>query len=144
MISVISQVMLSPTTPTHHTKTLPSSPAGDLLREEQNREGSQYGQLIRDHIKEGIIVPMHVTIKLLENAMAAEIEKRKKTTPAEGWTDGRARFLIDGFPRKMDQALEFDNTVRLFLRLNMLGVHVLLGVPILACVVLLDYGRCHA
>ena len=85
--------------------------AGDLLREEQNREGSQYGQLIRDHIREGIIVPMEVTIKLLENAMTAEINKRKETTPAQGWTDGRARFLIDGFPRKMDQALEFDNTV---------------------------------
>lgn len=30
---------------------------------------SQYGALIREHIKEGIIVPMEVTIKLLENAM---------------------------------------------------------------------------
>ena len=27
------------------------------------------------------------------------------------WSDGRGRFLIDGFPRKMDQALKFDEAV---------------------------------
>lgn len=27
------------------------------------------------------------------------------------WTGGKGRFLIDGFPRKMDQALKFDETV---------------------------------
>ncbi|KAH7908014.1 UMP-CMP kinase [Hygrophoropsis aurantiaca] len=81
--------------------------AGDLLREEQNRAGSQYGELIRTCIREGTIVPMEVTIKLLENAMAAAM----KVKSGEGWTDGRGRFLIDGFPRKMDQALKFDEEV---------------------------------
>jgi hypothetical protein len=28
-----------------------------------------------------------------------------------GWEDGKGRFLIDGFPRKMDQAIEFDRSV---------------------------------
>jgi UMP-CMP kinase len=27
------------------------------------------------------------------------------------WTAGKGRFLIDGFPRKMDQALKFDESV---------------------------------
>ncbi|KAH7921487.1 UMP-CMP kinase [Leucogyrophana mollusca] len=81
--------------------------AGDLLREEQNREGSQYGELIRTCIREGTIVPMEVTVKLLENAMSAEIEART----GDGWSNGRGRFLIDGFPRKMDQALKFDEEV---------------------------------
>jgi UMP-CMP kinase len=27
------------------------------------------------------------------------------------WAHGKGRFLIDGFPRKMDQALKFDETV---------------------------------
>ncbi|KAL9619803.1 MAG: hypothetical protein Q9160_005639 [Pyrenula sp. 1 TL-2023] len=76
--------------------------AGDLLREEQDREGSQYGQMIKDYIKEGLIVPMEVTVKLLENAMHAKLS---------GSTDGRGRFLIDGFPRKMDQAIFFEETV---------------------------------
>ncbi|KIJ20836.1 hypothetical protein PAXINDRAFT_160301 [Paxillus involutus ATCC 200175] len=81
--------------------------AGDLLRAEQNREGSHYGDLIRTCIREGKIVPMEVTIKLLQIAMSAEL--RTRSSPE--WSDGRGRFLVDGFPRKMDQALEFDKTV---------------------------------
>ncbi|KAI0928165.1 UMP-CMP kinase [Taiwanofungus camphoratus] len=82
--------------------------AGDLLRAEQAREGSEYGELIRSCIREGQIVPMAVTIKLLENAMRAALE-----TPRAGdaWGGGRGRFLIDGFPRQMDQAEKFDNEV---------------------------------
>lgn len=57
-------------------------------------------------------MPMHVTIKLLENAMT-EALKEKEGKNIEGWADGKGRFLIDGFPRKMDQAIEFDRTVRL-------------------------------
>lgn len=30
---------------------------------------------------------------------------------APGWSNGFGRFLIDGFPRKMDQALKFDESV---------------------------------
>uniref|UniRef100_A0A0W0FG73 Uridylate kinase n=1 Tax=Moniliophthora roreri TaxID=221103 RepID=A0A0W0FG73_MONRR len=82
--------------------------AGDLLRAEQNREGSEYGKLIQTCIKEGTIVPMEVTVKLLQNAMTAAIEGKKN---GEGWNDGRGRFLIDGFPRKMDQAEKFEEEV---------------------------------
>ena len=84
--------------------------AGDLLRAEQNREGSQYGTLIAEAIREGTVVPMEVTVKLLENAIGDALEERKTSTdPA--WKDGKGRFLVDGFPRKMDQALKFDETV---------------------------------
>ena len=65
--------------------------------------------MIRTYIKEGQIVPMEVTIKLLENAMKDALAEGRE---GEGWTDGRGRFLIDGFPRKMDQALMFDEQVR--------------------------------
>jgi len=82
--------------------------AGDLLRAEQNREGSQYGEMIRTYIKEGQIVPMEVTVKLLENAMRSALDEKRE---GEGWQDGKGRFLVDGFPRKMDQALKFDETV---------------------------------
>ncbi|KZT03435.1 UMP-CMP kinase [Laetiporus sulphureus 93-53] len=82
--------------------------AGDLLRAEQNRAGSEYGEMIRNCIKEGQIVPMEVTIKLLENAMRAALAEERA---GEGWAEGRGRFLIDGFPRKMDQALKFDEEV---------------------------------
>ncbi|KAK5075953.1 bifunctional uridylate/adenylate kinase [Lithohypha guttulata] len=75
--------------------------AGDLLREEQNREGSQYGDLIKSYIKDGLIVPMEVTVKLLENSMRTALDSKDK----------QSRFLIDGFPRKMDQAVFFEQSV---------------------------------
>ncbi|XP_016988408.1 UMP-CMP kinase [Drosophila rhopaloa] len=61
--------------------------AGDLLREERSREGSEFGNLIEDYIRNGKIVPVEVTCSLLENAMKAT---------------GNSRFLIDGFPRNQD------------------------------------------
>lgn len=82
--------------------------AGDLLRAEQDREGSEFGEEIRTCIKEGKIVRMEVTIALLKNAMLKEIEAR---AGADNWSDGKGRFLIDGFPRKMDQALKFEEDV---------------------------------
>lgn len=76
--------------------------AGDLLRAEQEREGSEYGQMIKENIKNGEIVPMEVTVKLLENAMQSKLDETESTS---------GRFLIDGFPRKMDQALFFEDSV---------------------------------
>ncbi len=87
--------------------------AVDLLRAEQNRPGSEVGALIRTYIKEGQIVPVEVTIKLIENAIRAALAEGRE---GEGWSDGKGRFLIDGFPRKMDQALLFDTEVRITMR----------------------------
>ena len=59
--------------------------AGDLLRAEQDRPDSQFGSMIKQHIRDGIIVPMEVTVQLLENAITAKLD-----------TDGKGIFLIDG------------------------------------------------
>lgn len=81
--------------------------AGDLLRAEQQRPDSQFGDLIKDYIKNGLIVPMEVTIQLLENAMTEALDPSGK-----GDTQGKkGKFLIDGFPRKMDQAHKFEEAV---------------------------------
>jgi UMP-CMP kinase len=64
--------------------------------------------MIKQYIKDGQIVPMEVTVKLLENAMKAVVQEGR---PGEGWAHGKGLFLIDGFPRKMDQALKFDEDV---------------------------------
>lgn len=61
--------------------------AGDLLREERAREGSEVGALIEDYIRNGKIVPVEVTCSLLEAAMTKS---------------GNNKFLIDGFPRNQD------------------------------------------
>lgn len=71
--------------------------AGDLLREERARPDSVVGEIIRKHICEGTIVPMEITISLLETAMKAANPKKK--------------FLIDGFPRNIEQGIAFEQQV---------------------------------
>lgn len=75
--------------------------AGDLLRDERKRPGSQYGELIENYIKEGEIVPVEITISLLKRAMdqtmAANSQKNK--------------FLIDGFPRNEDNLQGWNKTM---------------------------------
>lgn len=61
--------------------------AGDLLRAERARAGSEYGQLIEDCMKKGCIVPVEVTCALIETAMSKS---------------SNDKFLIDGFPRNQD------------------------------------------
>lgn len=64
-------------------------------------------------------MPQEITIALLRNAMKEAVSSGGKTLAGhdvaaehkDKWTDGKGRFLIDGFPRKMDQALGFDETV---------------------------------
>ena len=60
--------------------------AGDLLRAEQDREGSEFGQMIKKHIEEGKIVPMEVTVQLLENGITDDVKDK----------GGKGKFLIDG------------------------------------------------
>ncbi|XP_076231382.1 cytidine/uridine monophosphate kinase Dak1 isoform X2 [Calliopsis andreniformis] len=63
--------------------------AGDLLREERAKPGSQYGELIENHITNGTIVPVAITCSLLDRAMQTSDNPHK-------------RFFIDGFPRNQD------------------------------------------
>lgn len=50
--------------------------AGDLLREERQRAGSEYGDLIENCIRNGKIVPVEVTCSLIDNAMNQIIQVR--------------------------------------------------------------------
>ncbi|PAV64307.1 hypothetical protein WR25_25378 [Diploscapter pachys] len=61
--------------------------AGDLLREERQREGSEVGALIEAHIRNGTIVPVEITCMF--QAMRAAGDSAKG-------------FLVDGFPRNQD------------------------------------------
>lgn len=48
--------------------------AGDLLRDERQRPGSEFGALIEDYITNGNIVPVEITCSLLKNAMDKNIK----------------------------------------------------------------------
>jgi len=63
--------------------------AGDCLRKERN-SGSANAELINNYIKEGKIVPVEITVHLLKEAMEQHLE------------EGKWLFLVDGFPRNMD------------------------------------------
>ncbi|KAI2471204.1 uridylate kinase [Annulohypoxylon bovei var. microspora] len=83
--------------------------AGDLLRAEQSRPSSEFGSLIREHIRNGTIVPMEVTIALLEASMRDILSST--TSPTSSSSPQKGKFLIDGFPRKLDQAHKFEEAV---------------------------------
>lgn len=62
--------------------------AGDLLRQER-ASGSKESDIIENFIRQGKIVPVEITIALLEKAMVNTTETNPKNRG----------FLIDGFPR---------------------------------------------
>ena len=64
--------------------------AGELLRREMTvRRDTERGKLIDDIIQRGEIVPVKITVSLLEQAMLDS-----------GWSS--KTYLIDGFPRNQD------------------------------------------
>ncbi|KAL6767569.1 DAAK1 [Auxenochlorella protothecoides x Auxenochlorella symbiontica] len=66
--------------------------AGDLLRAHM-KSGTPDGQMVADMIANGRIVPSHVTVTLLKDAMEAS---------------DKSLFLIDGFPRNEENRAAFE------------------------------------
>lgn len=63
--------------------------AGDLLRAER-KTGSEVAELINNYIQEGKIVPVEITVNLIQNAINEKMAMGKRV------------FLVDGFPRNLD------------------------------------------
>eukprot|EP00404_Azadinium_spinosum_P022166 CAMPEP_0180616756 /NCGR_PEP_ID=MMETSP1037_2-20121125/32653_1 /TAXON_ID=632150 /ORGANISM="Azadinium spinosum, Strain 3D9" /LENGTH=204 /DNA_ID=CAMNT_0022636623 /DNA_START=22 /DNA_END=634 /DNA_ORIENTATION=- len=61
--------------------------AGDLIRAERARPGSEKAELIESRLKDGQLIPSEITVGLVEDEM-----KR------QGWG---GKYLIDGFPRSV-------------------------------------------
>lgn len=69
--------------------------AGELLRGAAAADTPE-GRALAEQLRRGEIVPQEITIGLLRE----QIEKQNKDF-----------YLIDGFPRQVDQAMTFENTV---------------------------------
>nr|XP_035976607.1 adenylate kinase isoenzyme 1-like [Halichoerus grypus] len=69
---------------------------GQLLRQEAQRS-TQRGRKIHDIMLQGLLVPMGIILDMISNAMLSRPESRG--------------FLIDGFPRELRQAKEFERIV---------------------------------
>ena len=70
-----------------------------VLKAEQAREGSKYADTITKFMAEGELVPLEITVGLIQRKMQYHIGR------------GKFCFVIDGFPRRMDQAMAFENNV---------------------------------
>jgi adenylate kinase family enzyme len=69
---------------------------GDLFREEAVSSTSPYRDFINESINKSVLLPAQLTTYLLKQQM--------RTAQARG----TQRFLLDGFPRSVDQAAGFD------------------------------------
>ena len=75
---------------------------GEILREEIHQLGSPFASFINESIQNSVIVPAQLIVNLLK----VKISTSK--------LQGRSRFLIDGYPRNIDQAVMFEEEVLLF------------------------------
>ncbi len=68
---------------------IPAVASGDLFRDHQQR-GTELGLLAKSYMERGVLVPNEVTIRMV-------LERLSQPDSAKG-------FLLDGFPRNLDQA----------------------------------------
>ncbi|CAO2641030.1 Adenylate kinase isoenzyme 1 [Lemmus lemmus] len=69
---------------------------GQLLREEAQRS-TKRGRKIRDIMQQGLLVPTGLILDMVSDSLLSHPES--------------SGFLIDGFPRKLEQAKEFERIV---------------------------------
>jgi len=69
---------------------------GDLLRK-QIASGSELGNMLEEYMKKGELVPIHLIMRTLRNALIED--------------ENADKFLIDGFPRSIEQAEDFQSEI---------------------------------
>lgn len=76
---------------------IPHISTGDILRE-ISKEDSEVGNYVAETLASGKLVKDEITYQLIEKRLSE--------------SDCRNGFIIDGFPRNLDQAIEYDNILR--------------------------------
>ncbi|KAI1114995.1 adenylate kinase-domain-containing protein [Nemania sp. NC0429] len=72
---------------------------GDVMRQEMKREGSEYASIIEQNMRAGTVAPKEITTPILKFHMLAASRQ------------GTDLFVLDGFPRSLEQAQFFEETV---------------------------------
>lgn len=70
--------------------------SGDLFREAAAK-GTELGKLVKSYMDKGALVPDEITVKMILERIAAP--------------DCRSGFILDGFPRTLDQAKALDGAL---------------------------------
>jgi len=76
---------------------IPHISTGDILRE-ISKEDSEMGEYVRETLASGKLVKDEITYQLIENRLKEE--------------DCKNGYIIDGFPRNIDQAHEYDKILK--------------------------------
>ena len=76
---------------------LPHISTGDILRE-ISKEDSEIGNYVKETLASGELVKDEITYQLIEDRLAKE--------------DCKNGYIIDGFPRNLDQANEYDRILK--------------------------------
>ena len=76
---------------------LPHISTGDILRE-ISKEDSEIGKYVQETLASGQLVKDEITYQLIEDRLAKE--------------DCKNGYIIDGFPRNLDQANEYDKILK--------------------------------
>ncbi len=76
---------------------IPHISTGDILRE-ISKEDSEIGNYVFETLASGKLVKDEITYQLIEERLKKE--------------DCKNGFIIDGFPRNLDQAIEYDNILK--------------------------------
>ncbi|OMP83786.1 Uridylate kinase [Diplodia seriata] len=74
----------------------------DVLRAEVEREGSPYASIIRENMLAGRVGPKEITVGILKRHNMDAVQKGMQT------------FVLDGFPRNLDQCEYFENEIAPF------------------------------
>lgn len=71
------------------------------MREEAESEASVFSDFINDSIRNSVLIPADLTIRLLRKRMEEAQKQRKRV------------IILDGFPRSLDQARAFEEEVNI-------------------------------
>ena len=82
---------------------IPHISTGDILRA-NIKEGTELGKLAKSYIDKGALVPDEVSIKVMQARLAED--------------DCKKGYLLDGFPRTIEQAKALDNITTVTLAVN--------------------------
>ncbi|KAI1119873.1 adenylate kinase-domain-containing protein [Nemania abortiva] len=72
---------------------------GDVLREELKRKGSEYAAIIEQNMRAGTVGPKEITVGILKSYILAAAR------------EGTDLFILDGFPRNLEQAQYFEEII---------------------------------
>jgi adenylate kinase len=87
---------------------IPKISTGEIFREEA-KAGTGLGKRLNEYMEEGVLVPDKMTIKILRSRLGQE--------------DCRKGFILDGYPRTIEQAGALDGITGIDLVVNMKASH---------------------